>query len=135
MATSMPGAAWSASASTRPTGCARRAPSCRSATRGASASCSSLASMLSSTRMPFPADFAWGAATSSYQVEGAVAEDGKGPSVWDVFSHLPGAIANGDTGDVACDHYHRWEEDVDLLASYGLNAYRFSVSWPRVQPD
>jgi beta-glucosidase len=85
--------------------------------------------------MPFPADFAWGAATSSYQIEGAVAEDGKGRSIWDTFTHTPGAIANGDTGDVACDHYHRWADDVDLLAAYGLNAYRFSVSWPRVQPS
>jgi len=85
--------------------------------------------------MPFPTDFAWGAATSSYQIEGAVDADGKGPSIWDTFTHAPGTIANGDTGDVACDHYHRWPEDVDLMASYGLNAYRFSVSWPRVQPD
>jgi beta-glucosidase len=85
--------------------------------------------------MPFPADFAWGAATSSYQVEGAVEEDGKGTSIWDTFVRTPGTIANGDTGDVACDHYHRWAEDVDLMASYGLNAYRFSVSWPRIQPD
>ena len=85
--------------------------------------------------MPFPADFAWGTATSSYQIEGAVDEDGKGPSIWDTFAHTPGRIANGDTGDVACDHYHRWADDVDLIASYGLNAYRFSVSWARVQPD
>lgn len=85
--------------------------------------------------MPFPSDFAWGAATSSYQIEGAVAEDGKGPSVWDTFAHTPGAIATGDSGDVACDHYHRWAADVDLMASYGLNAYRFSVAWPRIQPD
>ena len=85
--------------------------------------------------MPFPTDFAWGAATSSYQIEGAVNEDGKGPSIWDTFTHTPGKIAGGDTGDVACDHYHRWADDVDLMASYGLNAYRFSVSWPRVQPD
>lgn len=85
--------------------------------------------------MPFPADFAWGAATSSYQVEGAVEEDGKGTSIWDTFVRASGTIANGDTGDVACDHYHRWAEDVDLMASYGLNAYRFSVSWPRIQPD
>ena len=85
--------------------------------------------------MPFPADFAWGAATSSYQIEGAPDEDGKGPSVWDTFSHTPGRTANGDTGDVACDHYHRWADDVDLMASSNLNAYRFSVSWPRIQPD
>jgi beta-glucosidase len=85
--------------------------------------------------MPFPSDFAWGAATSSYQVEGAVDEDGKGRSIWDTFTHTPGTIANGDTGDVACDHYHRWADDVGLIASYGLNAYRFSICWPRVQPD
>ncbi len=84
--------------------------------------------------MPFPPDFAWGAATSSYQVEGAIDEDGKGRSIWDTFSHQPGNIANGDTGDVACDHYHRWAEDVDLMRTVGLNAYRFSVSWPRIQP-
>jgi beta-glucosidase len=85
--------------------------------------------------MSFPTDFAWGAATSSYQIEGAVREDGKGPSIWDTFTHTPGRIANGDTGDVACDHYHRWPEDVDLMAAHGLTAYRFSVSWARVQPD
>ena len=85
--------------------------------------------------MPFPTDFAWGAATSSYQIEGAADEDGKGPSIWDTFSHTPGKIANGDTGDVACDHYHRWADDVDLMADYRLNAYRFSVSWPRIQPS
>jgi beta-glucosidase len=85
--------------------------------------------------MPFPPDFAWGTATSSYQVEGAVDEDGRGRSIWDTFSHTPGKVANGDTGDVACDHYHRWAEDVELMASYGLGAYRFSVAWPRIQPD
>ena len=84
--------------------------------------------------MPFPPDFAWGTATASYQIEGAVDEDGRGPSIWDTFSHTPGNVANGDTGDVACDHYHRWADDVDLIASYGLNAYRFSVAWPRIQP-
>ena len=85
--------------------------------------------------MPFPPDFAWGTATSSYQIEGAVDEDGRGPSIWDTFSHTPGKVANGDTGDVACDHYHRWADDIDLVASYGLNAYRFSVAWPRIQPS
>ena len=77
----------------------------------------------------FPAGFLWGAATAAYQVEGAAAVDGRGPSTWDVFCRRPGAIANGDTGDVACDHYHRYQEDVDLMASLGLQAYRFSVSW------
>ena len=85
--------------------------------------------------MPFPTGFAWGAATSSYQVEGAWNADGKGPSIWDTFAHLPGRIANGDTGDIACEHYRRWADDIDLMAGYGLDAYRFSVSWPRVQPD
>ncbi|MBA2634577.1 MAG: family 1 glycosylhydrolase, partial [Chloroflexi bacterium] len=85
--------------------------------------------------MPFPPDFAWGTATASYQIEGAVDEDGRGRSIWDTFSHTPGNVANGDTGDVACDHYHRWSDDVDLIASYGLGAYRFSVAWPRIQPD
>ena len=85
--------------------------------------------------MPFPPDFAWGTATASYQIEGAVDEDGRGQSIWDTFSHTPGAVADGDTGDVACDHYHRWADDLDLIASYGLNAYRFSVAWPRIQPS
>ena len=79
--------------------------------------------------------FLWGAATAAYQVEGAVSEDGRAPSIWDTFSHTPGKIERGETGDVACDHYHRLEEDVDLLADLGVNAYRFSISWPRVIPD
>ena len=82
----------------------------------------------------FPAGFAWGAATAAYQVEGAHDADGRTPSVWDTFSHTPGLTANGETGDVACDHYHRLEADLDLMASLGLRAYRFSISWPRVQP-
>ncbi len=83
----------------------------------------------------FPADFAWGVATSAYQIEGAVTEDGRGESVWDVFCRKPGAIRDGQTGDVAVDHYHRWPGDVALMADLGLNAYRFSIAWPRVQPD
>ncbi|MBK9616324.1 MAG: beta-glucosidase [Uliginosibacterium sp.] len=83
----------------------------------------------------FPVDFAWGAATSAYQVEGAAFADGKGPSIWDSFSHTPGKTDGGDHGDIACDHYHRLETDLDLIAELGLNAYRFSISWPRVQPD
>ncbi|MEV5409077.1 GH1 family beta-glucosidase [Thermopolyspora sp. NPDC052614] len=79
-------------------------------------------------------DMLWGAASAAYQIEGAPDEDGKGPSIWDVFSHLPGHIRDGQNGDVACDHYHRWREDVELLAGLGVNAYRFSVSWPRVLP-
>src|ERR671935_2045842 len=77
----------------------------------------------------------FGLATSAYQIEGAVGEDGRGESIWDAFCRVPGAIANGETGDVACDHYHRWREDVDLMAELGLEAYRFSIAWPRVQPD
>jgi beta-glucosidase len=84
--------------------------------------------------LAFPDGFTWGAATAAYQVEGAASADGKGPSVWDTFSHAPGNIRGGDTGDVACDSYHLYREDVALLASLGLNAYRFSISWPRVQP-
>ncbi|MEV0164759.1 GH1 family beta-glucosidase [Nonomuraea fuscirosea] len=82
----------------------------------------------------FPENFVWGTATAAYQVEGAWNEDGRGPSVWDTFSHTPGLVAHGDTGDVACDHYHRLEEDLDLLGALGVGAYRFSISWPRVQP-
>jgi beta-glucosidase len=82
----------------------------------------------------FPADFVWGASTASYQIEGAVDADGRGKSIWDVFCHTPGRIKNGDTGDVACDHYHRWREDVDLLARGGFGAYRFSTAWPRILP-
>ncbi|MFD9737366.1 GH1 family beta-glucosidase [Umezawaea sp. NPDC059074] len=78
--------------------------------------------------------FVWGAATSSYQIEGAVAEDGRGPSIWDTFAATPGKVDNGDTGEVAADHYHRYREDVALMADLGLGAYRFSVAWPRVQP-
>jgi len=83
----------------------------------------------------FPDGFLWGAATAAYQVEGAWDEDGKGPSIWDTFCHTPGKIANGDAGDVACDHYHRVAEDVALMRELGLRAYRFSVSWPRVLPE
>ena len=82
----------------------------------------------------FPAAFAWGAATAAYQVEGATALLGRTPSIWDTFSHTPGSVVNDETGDVACDHYHRWRGDLDLMAAMGLRAYRFSVSWPRVQP-
>jgi beta-glucosidase len=81
-----------------------------------------------------PESFVWGVATSAYQIEGAVAEDGRGPSIWDTFSHVPGKTAGGETGDIACDHYHRLDEDLDALADLGVDAYRFSVAWPRVQP-
>ena len=82
----------------------------------------------------FPPGFVFGTATAAYQIEGAVAEDGRGPSIWDTFSHTPGAVRNGETGDVACDSYHRYPEDVRLMAGLGTHAYRFSVSWPRIQP-
>ncbi len=85
--------------------------------------------------MRFPERFLFGASTAAYQIEGAFDEDGRGRSIWDVFSHTPGRIEGGDTGDRACDHYHRWSEDVRLLAGAGLDAYRFSIAWPRVMPD
>jgi beta-glucosidase len=84
--------------------------------------------------LQFPDGFLWGAATSAYQIEGAWDEDGKGESIWDRFSHSPYRVVNGDTGDTACDHYHRMADDVRLMKSLGLRAYRFSVSWPRVLP-
>ena len=82
----------------------------------------------------FPPGFLWGASTSAYQVEGAVDEDGRGRSIWDTFSHTPGKVQGGDTGDIACDSYHRSEDDLGLLSELGLGAYRFSIAWPRVQP-
>ncbi|MET7326571.1 GH1 family beta-glucosidase [Nonomuraea sp. NPDC005650] len=82
----------------------------------------------------FPAGFAWGSATSAYQIEGAVDEDGRGVSIWDTFTRTPGRILNGHNADVAIDHYHRYREDVRIMAELGLSAYRFSVSWPRIQP-
>ena len=83
----------------------------------------------------FPPDFWWGAATAAYQIEGAANEDGRKPSVWDTFSRVPGHVKNGDTGDVACDHYHRFKDDVKLMAELGIKHYRFSISWPRIIPD
>ena len=82
----------------------------------------------------FPAGFLWGTSTAAYQIEGAVNEDGRGPSIWDTFAHTPGRTLDGDTGDVACDHYHRWPQDVALLGELGVGAYRFSIAWPRIQP-
>jgi beta-glucosidase len=87
------------------------------------------------TNYKFPQNFLWGAATASYQIEGAWNEDGKGESIWDRFSHTPGKITNADTGDIACDHYHRYEEDIAIMRQLGLKAYRFSISWPRVLPN
>jgi beta-glucosidase len=82
----------------------------------------------------FPSNFLWGAATAAYQIEGAWQEDGKGESIWDRFAHTPGKIKHGDTGDIACDSYHRWREDIALMRAMNLNSYRFSISWPRIQP-
>ena len=82
----------------------------------------------------FPADFVWGVATAAFQIEGGAEADGKGPSIWDTFCRLPGKIADASTGDVACDHYQRWASDLDLIQGLGVDAYRFSVSWPRVRP-
>jgi beta-glucosidase len=87
------------------------------------------------SRLTFPEKFIWGSATASFQIEGAAFEDGKGESIWDRFSHIPGRIADGNNGDVACDHYHRLEEDLRLMKELGLTSYRFSISWPRVIPE
>ncbi|GLZ29622.1 beta-glucosidase [Lentzea sp. NBRC 105346] len=84
--------------------------------------------------LQFPPDFLWGAATASFQIEGATTVDGRGTSIWDTFAATPGKVLGGDTGDPACDHYHRYENDVELMSSLGLAAYRFSVAWPRIQP-
>jgi beta-glucosidase len=83
----------------------------------------------------FPKEFVWGAATAAYQIEGGATEGGKGLSIWDVFSHTPGCTYRGETGDVACDSYHRWKEDLALLQSMHLKAYRFSVAWTRIAPN
>ena len=93
--------------------------------------------MISTTRpsgRPFPSDFLWGSATASYQIEGAAHEDGRAPSIWDTFSHTPGKVLDGDTGDVAIDHYHRVPQDVAIMQDLGLQAYRFSVAWSRILP-
>src|SRR5690242_5937176 len=82
----------------------------------------------------FPADFVWGASTAAYQIEGATTEDGRGPSVWDTFCAVPGNVRDGDSGEHAADHYHRYNEDLDLIADLGLGSYRFSIAWPRIQP-
>src|SRR5580658_4912351 len=89
----------------------------------------------SSSETVFPKGFFWGTATAAYQIEGAWNEDGKGESIWDRFAHTPGKIKNGDTGDLACDSYHRWREDIALMRAMHLNSYRFSISWPRIQPS
>jgi beta-glucosidase len=90
---------------------------------------------MSATPRPFPANFLFGAATAAYQIEGAAHEDGRTDSIWDAFARVPGAVVGGDNGDVACDHYHRYKDDVALMADLGLQTYRFSTSWSRVHPD
>ena len=87
-----------------------------------------------SNKLLFPKDFLWGAATAAYQIEGAHDVDGRGESIWDRFSHTPGKVRNGDTGDVACNHYNLWEEDLTLMRAMGLKSYRFSLAWPRILP-
>ncbi|HEX6507125.1 MAG TPA: family 1 glycosylhydrolase, partial [Chloroflexota bacterium] len=90
---------------------------------------------MSTTSEPvFPPEFLWGAATASYQIEGAVNEDGRGESIWDRFCATPGKVRNGESGAIACDHYHRYKEDVALMRELGLGAYRFSIAWPRILP-
>src|SRR5664280_1214031 len=83
----------------------------------------------------FPSDFVWGAATSAYQIEGAVDVDGRGESIWDTFCKRPGAVLNGDSGAVACDFYHRYSQDIELMRTLGIDAFRFSIAWPRVLPE
>src|SRR5215217_8763834 len=90
---------------------------------------------MSTANGSFPSDFVWGAATASYQIEGATREGGRGESIWDRFSGMPGKVRNGDTGEIACDFYHRFRHDVRLMQELGVDAFRFSISWPRVLPQ
>ena len=91
--------------------------------------------MTATTARTFPSNFLFGAATAAFQIEGAAREDGRRDSIWDAFCRVPGAVINADNGDVACDHYHRYADDVALMKSMGLQTYRFSTSWSRVRPD
>jgi beta-glucosidase len=111
-------------------------PACSVSSKAGTAPASSVSAhqFTTASEITFPKGFFWGAATASYQIEGAWKEDGKSESIWDRFAHTPGKIKNSDTGDVACDSYHRWREDLDLMRAMNLNSYRFSISWPRVQP-
>jgi beta-glucosidase len=110
---------------------------CSGSSKAIAAAPASAAAQLfdTSSGVTFPKGFFWGTATAAYQIEGAWNEDGKGESIWDRFAHMPGKIKNGDTGDVACDSYHRWREDIDLMQAMNLNSYRFSIAWPRIQPS
>lgn len=89
----------------------------------------------SSSHFSQDSPFLWGSATASYQVEGAYQEDGRGMTVWDIYSHTPGKVANNDNGDIATDHYHRYREDIQLLQNMGINSYRLSLAWSRILPD
>src|SRR5216110_3974738 len=91
--------------------------------------------MTTHSSVQLPADFVWGTATASFQIEGASRADGRGESIWDRFCATPGKVRNGDTGEVACDFYHRYREDVALMRELGLDAFRFSIAWPRVLPE
>lgn len=102
---------------------------------GSPASTQTTASATTNDALSFPPGFLWGCATAAYQIEGAAKEDGRGLTNWDVFSHTPGKVANGDTGDVACDSYHRYPEDIALLKALGVKAYRFSIAWSRIFPE
>src|SRR5687768_11421141 len=112
-------------------------PECQCTTSGLAGRLPRLGRVTQDTRggLTFPDGFSWGAATAAFQIEGATAEDGRTDSIWDVFCREPGRVLGGDTGDVACDHYHRVPEDVALLAELGLDTYRFSTAWPRIRPD
>src|SRR5262245_41134853 len=126
-------AAAGASVAVATTGCSKDDPQPQTAAKTAAPAAA--APGASPATREFPKGFLWGTATSSYQIEGAWDEDGKGPSIWDTYVRAKGKIKNGDTGDVAIDHYHRYKEDVQLMKSIGQTAYRFSISWPRIFPN